>query len=155
MPVIIQAIRPHLIVITITISVLAIFFVQHSNVGEPVFLAEFVKQQAGDPRSISFDRFRRRIEVQENSFKRMKEHGALDVNFGTKTIFSEDRRQARKKETLEKSSAAIRGKIEKKESGIALQEGKVGESKEKGHGKRLSQRENKLAELRGELDGLE
>ena len=35
-----------------------------------------------------------------------------------------------------------------------MQEGKVGESKEKGHGKRLSQRENKLAELRGELDGL-
>ena len=97
--------------------------------------------------------YRRRTEVQENSFKRMKEHGAFDVNFGTKTIFSEDRRQARKKETLEKSSAAIRGKIEKKESGIALQEGKVGESKEKGHGKRLSQRENKLAELRGELDG--
>ena len=84
----------------------------------------------------------------------MKAHGALDVNFGTKTIFSEDRHQARKKEKLEESSAAIRGKIEKKESGIALQEGKVGESKEKGHGKRLSRRENKLAELRGELDGL-
>ena len=80
--------------------------------------------------------------------------GVLDVNFGTKTIFSEDRRQARKREKLEKSSAAIRGKIEKKESGIALQEDKAGESKEKGHGKRLCQRENKLAELRGELDGL-
>ena len=37
---------------------------------------------------------------------------------------------------------------------MALQEDKVGESKEKGHGKRLSQRENKLSELRGELDGL-
>ena len=98
--------------------------------------------------------YRRRTEVQENSFKRMKAHGALDVNFGTKTIFSEDRHQARKREKLEKSSAAIRGKIEKKESGIALQEDKVGESKEKGHGKRLCQRENKLAELRGELDGL-
>ncbi len=96
----------------------------------------------------------RRTEVRENSFKRMKEHGALDVNFGTKTIFSEDRRQARKKEKLEKSSAAIRGKIEKKESGIALQEDKVVESKEMGHGKRLSRREEKLSELRGELDGL-
>ena len=76
--------------------------------------------------------------------------------YGTdyKTIFSEDRRQTRKKEKLEKSSAAIRGKIEKKESGMALQEDKVRESKEKGHGKRLSQRENKLSELRGELDGL-
>ena len=84
----------------------------------------------------------------------MKAHGALDVNFGTKTIFSEDRRQTRKKEKLEKSSAAIRGKIEKKESGIALQEDKARESKEKGHGKRLCQRENKLSELRGELDGL-
>ncbi len=84
----------------------------------------------------------------------MKAHGALDVNFGTKTIFSEDRRQDRKKETLEKNSVAIRGKIEKKESGIALQGDKAGESKEKGHGKRLCQRESKLAELRGELDGL-
>ena len=97
--------------------------------------------------------YRRRTEVQENSFKRMKAHGALDVNSDEDNI-SEDRHQARKKEKLEESSAAIRGKIEKKESGIALQEGKVGESKEKGHGKRLSQRENKLAELRGELDGL-
>ena len=97
---------------------------------------------------------RRRTKGQENSFKRMKAHGAPDVNFGTKTIFLEDRRQARKKKKLEKSSAAIREKIEKKESGIALQEDKAGESKEKGHGKRLSRREEKLSELRGELDGL-
>ena len=85
----------------------------------------------------------------------MKEHGALDVNFGTKKIVSEDRHHSRKLEKIEKKSAKLGGKIEKKEECVARQEEKVRESRERGHGKRLIQRENKLEKLQGELKGLE
>ena len=97
----------------------------------------------------------RRTEVQENSFRRMKEHGALDVNFGTKTIVSEDRHHTRKLKELEDKSEKLGGKIEKKKEGVELQDKKVRESRKRGHAKRLDQRKNKLENLQGELKVLE
>ncbi len=89
--------------------------------------------------------YSKRTEIQENSFKRMKEHGALTVNFGTKKIESEDRHHGRKVEKLKVQLENIDGRIAKKKEKIDEQEKKVRESEEKSHGKRLEQRENGLA----------
>ncbi|MCP4682410.1 MAG: hypothetical protein GY864_08745 [Desulfobacterales bacterium] len=89
--------------------------------------------------------YSRRTEIQENSFKRMKEHGALTSNFGTKKIESEDRHHGRKVEKLTNRLENIGKRIAKKKEKIDEQEKKVRESEEKGHGKRLDQRENRLA----------
>ncbi len=98
--------------------------------------------------------YSRRTEVQENSFKRMKEHGALDVNFGTKTIETEDRHHRNRLKKLDDASASILKKIESKEAKIEEQERKVDESKNKAHGKRLEQRERLLDEIRSDLGDL-
>ena len=91
-----------------------------------------------------------RTENQENNFRRMKEHGALDVNYGTKKIECVDRHHQRKvdekQEQLQKAERKASGKEEK----IKEQEKKVEESKEKDHGTRLDQRNNRLAVLKAE-----
>ena len=43
-------------------------------------------------------RYRERTERQENSFKRMIDHGALETNYGRKKIVGPDRHQQRKRE---------------------------------------------------------
>ncbi len=98
--------------------------------------------------------YSQRTEIQENSFKRMIEHGALNVNFGIKKIVSEDRHQQRKMKKLEEGSMAICKKIDKKKENIEQQTEKVNESKEKGHGIRLSQREKNLGKMQDELKEL-
>ena len=98
--------------------------------------------------------YSRRTEIQENSFKRMKDHGALNVNFGTKKIETEDRHHQNKLKMLEDGSTSILKKIESKEEKIKEQERKVEESKKKGHGKRLEQRKRLLDEIRCELEKL-
>ena len=99
--------------------------------------------------------YSRRTEVQENSFKRMKDHGALAVNFGTKKIETEDRHHRNKLKKIEDGSTLILKKIESKEAKLEEQERKVEESKSKGHGKRLDQRERLLGEIRCELGDLD
>jgi hypothetical protein len=94
--------------------------------------------------------YSQRTEVQENNFKRMIEHGALNVNFGIKKVESEDRHQQRKMKKLEKASVSISKKIEKKKNETERQTQKVNESKEKGHGKRLLQREKTLEKMEAE-----
>ena len=47
--------------------------------------------------------YRARNEIQENSFKRMIDHGALNTNYGRKTIASPDRHQQRAREKLDKA----------------------------------------------------
>ncbi|MCP4149972.1 MAG: hypothetical protein GY757_19655 [bacterium] len=89
--------------------------------------------------------YSQRTENQENSFKRMKEHGALDVNFGTKKIVSEDRHHQRKIEKLNGKLVNAEERAAKKKEKIEEQEKKVRESEIKGHGKRLEQRRNRLA----------
>ncbi len=94
--------------------------------------------------------YSQRTENQENNFRRMKEHGALDVNYGTKKIECVDRHHQRKvdekQEQLQKAERKASGKEEK----IKEQEKKVEESKEKDHGTRLDQRNNRLAVLKAE-----
>ncbi len=98
--------------------------------------------------------YSQRTEIQENSFKRMIEHGALNVNYGNKKIVSADRHQKRKMKELEKGSMAIGKKIDKKKENIVEQREKVNESKKKGHGKRLLQREKRLEKIDAELKTL-
>lgn len=86
-----------------------------------------------------------RAEIQENSFKRMIEHGALNINYGTKKVISPDRHQERAKTKAEDALKAAQKKIEKKKNLLRDQQEKVRKSEEKGHGKRLLQRQKRLA----------
>lgn len=47
--------------------------------------------------------YRERNEIQEHSFKRMNDHGALKINYGRKKIVGPDRHQQRQREQLEQS----------------------------------------------------
>jgi len=96
-----------------------------------------------------------RTELQENGFKRMKEHGALNVNFGTKRIMVPDRHQARKIKIVEDNLEGIKAKKEKKANNVREQNDKVRESEIKGHGKRLEQRQNRLIIMQDELKNIE
>ena len=98
--------------------------------------------------------YSQRTEIQENSFKRMIEHGALNVNFGIKKIVSEDRHQQRKMIKLEEDSVAIRKKINTKQENMVQQSEKVNESKERGHGIRLKQRKKTLENMQEGLKEL-
>lgn len=61
-----------------------------------------------------------RTEIQENSFKRMKSHGALEINYGGKKIWGEDRHQKRAKDKLDDSRTHIDGKVKKKRLKLLL-----------------------------------
>ena len=89
--------------------------------------------------------YSQRTEIQENNFKRMKEHGALDVNFGIKKIVSEDRHHQRKIDKMQDKLGKSEERLSKKKKQIEEQESKVQESESKGHGKRLEQRRNRQA----------
>jgi hypothetical protein len=84
-------------------------------------------------------------EVQENQFKRMKSHGMLDINYGIKKIWVEDRHQKRAKEKLDEQIQAVSSKKERKGQLLLEQQEKVIQSQTKGHCKRLEQRQQKLA----------
>jgi len=92
-----------------------------------------------------------RTEIQENSFKRMKSHGALEVNYGVKKILVEDRHQKRVKEKLEDRRTNIDEKVRNKEAAIITQMEKIKESEEKGHTTRLQQREDRLLRIKADL----
>jgi hypothetical protein len=95
--------------------------------------------------------YRQRSEIQENSFRRMIAHGALNVNYGTKTVLGPDRHQQRAKEKLTVQVHAVEKKIEKKEQLLSAQQEKVTESVTKGHGTRLQQRQQRLGVVQEEL----
>jgi hypothetical protein len=95
--------------------------------------------------------YNQRNEIQENAFRQMKEHLSLDVNYGRKKITGPDRHQKRRRNELEKSLAASQKKIEKKQTLLNEQQKKVRESEEKGHGKRLEQRQQGLVKVENEL----
>jgi hypothetical protein len=99
--------------------------------------------------------YSQRAEIQENSFKRMIEHGALNINYGTKKIMGPDRHQERAKTKAEGALAAVWKKIERKEELLREQQEKVKESEDKGHGKRLLQRQKRLAVMEETLKGVE
>jgi hypothetical protein len=88
--------------------------------------------------------YRERTERQENSFKRMIDHGALETNYGRKKIVGPDRHQQRKREDLEASLETAQQRVAHKVEGLQEHQAKVAESKAKGHGKRLAQRQQAL-----------
>jgi hypothetical protein len=88
--------------------------------------------------------YRQRNEIQENSFKGMIDHGALNTNYGRKKIIGPDRHQQRARKKLEKSLNGTCEKLEKKGNQVKEQQEKVSESEQKGHGKRLEQRQRAL-----------
>ena len=95
--------------------------------------------------------YRERTEIQEHRFKEMKAHGALDVNYGTKKITGPDRHQQRACEKLTEAKEKTQHKVSMQEQLLRDQEAKVAESQEKGHTKRLEQRQCKLGQLQEKL----
>jgi hypothetical protein len=95
--------------------------------------------------------YRERNEIQENGFKRMIDHGALNINYGRKTIIGPDRHQQRAKEQLDQSLMAAQQRLDKKAKAVKTTQDQVTESASQGHGKRLAQRQRALAVLAKEL----
>jgi hypothetical protein len=91
--------------------------------------------------------YRERSELQENSFKRMIDHGALNTNYGRKKIVAPDRHQQRQKEQLDQALEAAQQRVAKKAKALKGQQAKVAESEAQGHGKRLEQRQRTFAVL--------
>jgi hypothetical protein len=96
--------------------------------------------------------YRERTEIQENSFKRMIDHGALETNYGRKKIVGPDRHQQRKREELEASLETAQQRVDNKVEALQEQQAKVAESTAKGHGKRLEQRQQALLRAEQELE---
>jgi len=95
--------------------------------------------------------YRERHAIQELSFKRMIDHGGLDINHGGKTIMAPDRHHQRKQEHLAASLETAHERVAKKAEAVKNQQAKVAESEAKGHGKRLEQRQDKLVTVEQEL----
>ena len=95
--------------------------------------------------------YRERNEIQEHSFKSMIDHGALDINYGRKTIIGPDRHHQRKTEQLDQSLETAHKRVDKKAEAVKGQQAKVVESESKGHDKRLEQRKRTLVTLEQEL----
>src|SRR6516165_3516392 len=95
--------------------------------------------------------YRARSERQENSFKRMIDHGALNTNYGRKKILGVDRHQQRVREHLDHALEVAQKRVDKQSQKVKTQQAKVVESASKGHGKRLEQRQHTLAVLDKEL----
>jgi hypothetical protein len=91
--------------------------------------------------------YRARTEVQENSFKRMIDHGALDINYGRKTIVGPDRHQQRVRDKRDQALEAAHKRVDKQVEVLKAKQAQVAESESKGHGKRLAQRQRALAGL--------
>jgi hypothetical protein len=95
--------------------------------------------------------YRERTEIQENSFKRMIDHGALNINYGRKKIVSPDRHQQRASLKLQASLESVQKRLEKTTEALKAQQEKVAESETKGHGKRLEQRKRALSSAEMDL----
>jgi hypothetical protein len=91
--------------------------------------------------------YRERNEIQEHSFKRMIDHGALNTNYGRKKLVGPDRHQQRAREHLDQELESAQQRVDKKVAQVKAQRDKVAESTSKGHGKRLEQRQDTLAVL--------
>lgn len=91
--------------------------------------------------------YRERSERQENSFKRMIDHGALNTNYGRKKILGVDRHQQRAREQLDRALEAAQKRLDTQGQTVMTQQAQVVESTSKGHGKRLEQRQRTLVGL--------
>jgi hypothetical protein len=95
--------------------------------------------------------YRERNEIQENGFKRLIDHGALNSTYGRKTIVGPDRHQQRAREQLDQSLMTAQQRLDKKAEAVKTKQDQVTESESQGHGKRLAQRQRALAVLAKEL----
>jgi hypothetical protein len=95
--------------------------------------------------------YRARNEIQEQSFKRMIAHGALDINYGRKRIIGPDRHQQRAHAKLDQALEATQKRLDKKAEALKAKQDQVAESESRGHGTRLGQRQRALAVLEKEL----
>jgi hypothetical protein len=91
--------------------------------------------------------YRERNERQENSFKRMIDHGALNTNYGRKKIVGPDRHQQRARAKLDQAVQAAQQRLSTKTEALKVQRDKGAESVSKGHGKRLEQRQRALVSV--------
>jgi hypothetical protein len=98
--------------------------------------------------------YRARNELQEQSCKRMNDHGALTTNYGRKTIRGPDRHQQRAQAKVEQALGGAQQRVKKKTEAVQAQQAKVAESEAQGHGKRLVQRQEKVAVLAAEHQAL-
>jgi hypothetical protein len=96
--------------------------------------------------------YRERTEMQENSFKRMIDHGALETNYGRQKMVGPDRQQQRKRASLAASLETAQQRVEKKGEALHAQLAKVEESTSKGHSKRLEQRQQALVRVEQALE---
>jgi hypothetical protein len=94
--------------------------------------------------------YRARTERQENSFKRMIDHGALNTNYGRKKIVGPDRHQQRAREKIAQALEGAQQQMTKKAQLIHAQQAKVAESQQQGHTTRLQQRQRALVGLEQE-----
>jgi hypothetical protein len=88
--------------------------------------------------------YRERHELQENGFKHMIDHGALNTNYGRQTMVGPDRHQQRAREKLDQALRVVQKRLVKKAEENKTHQAKVVESEHKGHGKRLEQRQRAL-----------
>jgi hypothetical protein len=95
--------------------------------------------------------YRARTELQENAFKRMIDHGALDINVGRKTVLGPDRHQQRAEAKVRDSLEAARRRVAKKGLELEAKREQVAQSEAQGHDKRLEQRQRAATELAGKL----
>src|SRR5216683_3745417 len=79
--------------------------------------------------------YQARSEIQENSFKRMIDHGALNTNYGRKKILGADRHQQRVRAQLDHALKGAQKRVDKKVEAVKGQQDKVAESEHRGHGK--------------------
>ena len=85
--------------------------------------------------------YRARTESQDNSFKRMIDHGALHTNDGRKKLVGPDRHQQRAHEKRAQALEGAQQQRAKKAQRVHAQQAKVAESQQKGHTTRLQQRQ--------------
>jgi hypothetical protein len=95
--------------------------------------------------------YRVRTELQENAFKRMIEHGALDINVGRKTLLGPDRHQQRAEAKVHEALDTARHRVAKRRLELEGKREQGAQSEAQGHGKRLEQRQRAASELEDKL----
>lgn len=88
--------------------------------------------------------YRNRTEIQENTIKDMKNHGALDINYGRRTISGPDRTHQRKIDKIDGRIDKQKVRLSKAQQDIVEQDRKVTQSILRGHRSLLWTRQNKL-----------
>ena len=95
--------------------------------------------------------YRARTELQENAFKRMIDHGALNLKVGRKTILGPDRHPQRAEAKVKDALEAARRRVAKKGLELEAKCEQVAQSEAPGPGKRLEQRQRAATELEAQL----